>query len=115
MKTACRSSDLRLRPNLYLRFVDASRSPTTFDPRKQRTLPWSVVMIILTPFLVDSVWSIPYNEECLNHESVNERYADSSGAISFRSAESDRPCANMSTKLTTMDVSRFEAYERMLF
>src|SRR5208283_5664878 len=114
MNTDCLSSDLRFRPNLYRRFVDASLSPITFEPRRHRTLPWSVVMIIFTSFFVASVCSIPNNDECLNHESVSERYADSSGAISFSRAESDLPCASISTKFTTIDVSLFEAYERML-
>ena len=91
---------------MYRRFVEASRSPSTFDPRRLRMLPWSVVRMTVTFLFRERVLSMPKSDECTNHERVSERYADSSGAISFSSDESDRPCASMSTKFTTIDVRR---------
>ena len=44
-----------------------------------------------------------------NHERVSERYALSSGAISFNIGESLRVCASISTKFTTIAVKWFRA------
>src|SRR5436305_7878962 len=81
--TAFFSSTFTFLPYLYLRLVDVSRSPRALAPRMHRIAPWSVVRTICTSFTCDSVRSMPYSDECSNQERVKERYADSSGAISF--------------------------------
>src|SRR5512140_160240 len=72
-------------------------------------------MSTVTFGLRDRAFSMPNSDEWRNHDCVNERYADSSGAISFRSDESERPCASMSTKFRTIAENFDWVYVRIEF